>query len=243
MKTCSLIVLFIILNSFQAKAQSQDLLDNTWYLEKVIIDDVDYFVPDDTIIEYGEFYNNFFETQSSCNFFTSEISFNPQNSNFSMISFGLTLEGCLDGEGMIDEEIAAFENIYLIDFINYPSSDFNNPFAYEITQESSTLKKLTITNTNGDQAVYYSETLSIQGQKRFGLVQLYPNPAVNQFSINSDMSIEQVKIYNLAGQIVFRFERETVNSPYDISSISTGVYIVEISSARGMKTVKKLIKN
>ena len=51
MKTITLIIFSLIIYSFQSQAQTQELLDNTWYLEKVVIEGEDIFVPDDLVIE------------------------------------------------------------------------------------------------------------------------------------------------------------------------------------------------
>ncbi len=42
MKTLNLILFCFLLSSIQLKAQSQDLVDNTWYLEKIVINDIEF---------------------------------------------------------------------------------------------------------------------------------------------------------------------------------------------------------
>jgi hypothetical protein len=236
MKTITLIIFSLIIYSFQSQAQTQELLDNMWYLEKVVIDDEDIFVPDDLVIEYAEFYNNFLETQSSCNFLDGEISFNDENSNFAILNFSLTLENCFD------DGVGEFEGYYLLDFFNYPDPDFNNPFNYSTEEISQSVLKLIVTNKNDDKAVYYSETLSTEDVDGFGSVQLYPNPAQNKFSIERDVDIKQIKMYNQLGQVVLEFDDIKSQPSYDISVLSKGIYFVELSSVQGKKTVKKLVK-
>jgi hypothetical protein len=236
MKTFTLIIFSLIIYSFQSQAQKQELLDNTWYLEKVVIDDEDIFVPDDLIIEYAEFYENYFDTQSSCNLLDGEISFNDDNSNFAILNFGLTLENCLD------DEIGEFESFYLLDFFNYPDPDFNNPFNYSTEEISQSVLKLIVTNKNDDKAIYYSQTLSTEDIDGFGTVRLYPNPAQNEFSIESDVDIKQIKMYNQLGQVVLGFDDIKPQPSYNISVLSKGIYFVELSSVQGKKSIRKLIK-
>jgi hypothetical protein len=236
MKTITLIIFSLIIYSFQSQAQTQELLNNTWYLEKLVIEGEEFFVPDDLVIEYAEFYDNFFETQSSCNFLDGEISFNDENSNFAILNFSLTLENCFDNG------VGEFESYYLLDFFDYPDPDFNNPFNYSIEEISQSVLKLTITNTNDDQAVYYSQTLSTEDVDGFGSVQLYPNPAQNEFSVESDVDIKQIKMYNQLGQMVLGFDDIKPQPSYNISVLSKGVYFVELSSVQGKKSVRKLIK-
>ncbi|WP_019039276.1 T9SS type A sorting domain-containing protein [Psychroflexus tropicus] len=236
MKTFKFLLFTLIVYSFQTKAQTQDLLDNTWYLEKVVIVGDDIFVPSlgSTPIAYAEFNSDFLFTEY-CNSLFADIQYSD-NMNFTLSGQGLTFEGCFV------EEYDAFDTIYYNNFFGFVEGFFQ-PFTYEITQESFTLKKLTITNTNGDQAVYFSQTLSIQDENEFASVQLYPNPAQNKFSIESDLSIEQVKIYTLTGKVVAKFHSEPKSSTYDISFLLSGIYFVEVTSLEGKKTVTKLIKN
>ena len=241
MKNFILISFCLILSSMQLKGQSQDLLDNTWYLERLVIDQVDYFTPDNDEINQItlEFEIDFIYSSpfpSGCFGYAGEILFDDNQMSFSTDDASSTFPECVLQENM------EFYAIYIDEFYWVESGNATEVFFYEITEESSTLKKLTITNTNGDQAVYYSETLSILDENEFSSVKLYPNPTHNKFSVNTDVSIDQIKIYNLTGQIVLRFEREALNSTYDISSLSSGLYFVKIISSKGNKTVRKLIK-
>jgi hypothetical protein len=235
MKTFSLIIVSLIIYSFQSQAQTQELLDNTWYLEKVVIDDEDIFVPNlgSPPIAYAEFNLDFFNTEY-CMSLYADIEYS-ELSNFIFTGQGLTFEGCEV------EEYDMFDAVYFYDYFGFEVG-FYQPFSYEITEESSTLKKLTITNTNDDKAVYYSETLSTQDIDGFGTVRLYPNPAQNEFSVESDVDIKQIKMYNQLGQVVLEFDDIKPQPSYDISVLSKGIYFVELSSVQGKKTVKKLVK-
>jgi hypothetical protein len=84
--------------------------------------------------------------------------------------------------------------------------------------------------------------LSIQDVDGFGTVKLYPNPAQNEFSIESDVDIKQIKMYNQLGQMVLGFDDIKPQPSYNISVLSKGVYFVELSSVQGKKSVRKIIK-
>ena len=236
MKILSLILFCLLVSSLQLKAQTQDLLDNTWYLEKVVIDDSDIFVPNlgSPPIAYAEFNSDVLFTEY-CNSLFADLQYSD-NMNFSLSGQGLTFERCEV------QEYDTFDDIYYNDFFGFIEVFFQ-PFVYEITQESSTLKKLTITNTNDDQAVYYSETLSTNDVNGFGSVQLYPNPAVSHFSVESQLVLQQIRVYNELGQVVLEFFPKASKTSYDISILAKGIYFIELSSSEGKKTLKKLIKN
>lgn len=74
-------------------------------------------------------------------------------------------------------------------------------------------------------------------------VQMYPNPAQNilNFKWNSTLKAN-VSIYALTGQKVFQKELENESSTLDISTLSSGVYLVQISLGTEVQT-KKLIIN
>jgi hypothetical protein len=69
---------------------------------------------------------------------------------------------------------------------------------------------------------------------------IYPNPATNQLNITTKngAAIDEVSIYNLAGQKVFR--RNPQHNVLDISKLQTGIYIVEVVLGRE-KIRQKLI--
>ena len=71
-------------------------------------------------------------------------------------------------------------------------------------------------------------------------IELYPNPAKEQFSIKIGRhQINQLNIYNAMGQqMVFENLNKTT---YDISNFAKGVYYVEVFLENGKKSVQKLM--
>ena len=241
MKTFTLILFCFLFNSFQSQAQTQELLDNTWYLEKVVIDEVEYLTPSNdeinqVILDFDTDFINTYPAPSACFAFLGSIDFNNNNSSFSNSDASPSFPECNQ------EENSNFYVYYIDEFYWLESGNETQIFEYNITEESSTLKKLSITNTNDDQAIYYSQTLSTEDVDGFGSVQLYPNPAQNEFSVESDVDIKQIKMYNQVGQVVLEFDDIKPQPSYDISILSKGVYFVELSSVQGKKTVRKIIK-
>jgi len=66
-------------------------------------------------------------------------------------------------------------------------------------------------------------------------VKAYPNPAKNSFQIDSNKSIERVELYNITGQLLKTYSEE---AHYDISDLATGVYIANIKTELGSKTLR-----
>lgn len=108
---------------------------------------------------------------------------------------------------------------------------------------------LIISNTNANQTVVADglriskviecQTPSVQvlEQSQFNF-NLYPNPVMNQFIVQLENAseLEYVKVYNSFGKLVLHTEESIVNT----SSLSPGLYIVEVKTNQG-QGVKKII--
>lgn len=66
---------------------------------------------------------------------------------------------------------------------------------------------------------------------------LYPNPTSDRVFIESDATMQSVKVYNTLGQIVYSNDKVNANSiELNTNSYAAGTYIVTISSNNGMAT-------
>lgn len=71
---------------------------------------------------------------------------------------------------------------------------------------------------------------------------LYPNPFQNYFNIHTDITIKQIRIINLYGQVVYKMH--TNKRHFQVHpSLRTGIYFVEIYDVNRKRTVKKIMKN
>ncbi|MDO7172430.1 T9SS type A sorting domain-containing protein [Mariniflexile sp. AS56] len=66
-------------------------------------------------------------------------------------------------------------------------------------------------------------------------ISAYPNPATNSFQLNSKENIERVSLYNITGRLLKTFKAE---ADYDISDLATGMYIANIKTQSGSKTLR-----
>lgn len=66
-------------------------------------------------------------------------------------------------------------------------------------------------------------------------VKVYPNPVTNSFQLSSTEDVQNVQIYSITGSLLKTFNK-TAN--YDISDLATGIYIANVKTALGSKTVK-----
>ncbi len=73
-------------------------------------------------------------------------------------------------------------------------------------------------------------------------IQIYPNPVKNILSINNKLIVKTVKIINMTGQEVYNKQLNKINPQINVSSLSKGVYIINIETTEGVVT-QKIIKD
>jgi len=95
--------------------------------------------------------------------------------------------------------------------------------------------------TTGHARVYQNTNVLSVGSEEYIANQfsLYPNPVYKTFKLRSDLLINRVSIYTLTGEKVKEFATALDN--YDVSSLASGMYFIEINSDEGVGT-KKIIK-
>ncbi len=73
-------------------------------------------------------------------------------------------------------------------------------------------------------------------------VSLYPNPALNELTINAeDLTIQSIKIIDLTGKMVLSNSFNQSSKTIDISSLDKGSYILMLDSEKGLVS-KKFVK-
>jgi len=74
-------------------------------------------------------------------------------------------------------------------------------------------------------------------------LQLFPNPAKNFVNIQSNFEIQNLKVVNYVGQVVFDRPVDQMNIQINTSSFSPGMYFVQIQSVDGTVITKRLTIN
>lgn len=82
-----------------------------------------------------------------------------------------------------------------------------------------------------------SEVLSIDDvHLQNSELSVFPNPVTNSFQLKTNKSIESVKLYNITGRLLKTFNGKA--NYYDISDLATGMYIANIKTQSGSKTLR-----
>ena len=70
---------------------------------------------------------------------------------------------------------------------------------------------------------------------------IYPNPATDNFHIQSEHDIKEIKILDLNGNVIKYVANEKTS--IDISDISIGLYIIQVTTDKGISSQKLIRQN
>ena len=73
-------------------------------------------------------------------------------------------------------------------------------------------------------------------------ISAYPNPVTSKLNIQSEELITSVSIFNTLGQKVLNVAAGSLNLSVDMSTLSPGVYVANIATDNGSKTMKVIKK-
>jgi aldose sugar dehydrogenase len=91
---------------------------------------------------------------------------------------------------------------------------------------------------------YTGTTLNTNPFANSTTINLIPNPAKNEFSIdfqNNQINIAQIQITDINGRIVAEINNPKSTQNIKVDNLNNGLYLVNISDSNGNKTTKKLI--
>ena len=100
-----------------------------------------------------------------------------------------------------------------------------------------------ITVEAGGFRIYGNKVANLAIQKYEGNsgIYLYPNPASNYFTLNTDTT--KVQVFSMGGQLVKSFEMfQSKDTPFAIGELSKGAYIVKVLNENNEVQVMKFIK-
>jgi hypothetical protein len=228
-----MITLLVAFTGFFAKAQQEELINNTWYLEKVVISGTEHYIPtsypDPTIIR-TEFYDDHFFAGVCFDFFSADVS--------SYTSTEIIVQG--RSEGLMDcpqfPDYNDFKNLYYFPVLSNDWAQSAYALGYLI-ENIGIYKRLTLTNSNGDTAVYYNYNFLSTADLRNKTdgITLFPNPVKGILTIEGGkLKIENARIYDLSGKLVKTFSGNSVN----VSDLQKGTYLLMIDG-KSFKFIKQ----
>ncbi|PWK19922.1 T9SS type A sorting domain-containing protein [Xanthomarina spongicola] len=84
------------------------------------------------------------------------------------------------------------------------------------------------------------EALTVEEEPKFGF-NMFPNPATNMVSVTIDTQLASLDIYSIKGQVIISQPLSFGKNNIQLEALSSGMYLVKITSANQSETNKLLI--
>ncbi len=232
-------LLYILLFSVStiSFAQNPLLFETDWFLIELTVDGENITIPNNNQVNTVPLnFEDFGIITEPCSYYTAETT-NLTDTFFSFISFTI-----LDATCSLPETVF-FETKYINGFF-LEGIGGEKIFNYVLEFGDNETRKLTITNTEGDIAIYGNAALGIN-ELDVSQITIYPNPA-NKILILSSANIAgklTIEIFNIEGKVLkseaLLFKNQTT---IDVSNLKRGVYLLKIENGNGNVTIKKFVK-
>ena len=235
-------LLYILLFNVSALCFSQDpqLFENDWYLQKVIIDGMDYFPPSNSEIgtvnlEFVAHPNYYSMATYACSIISADVN-DIDNEVIDISVFYIINDNCTLPETL------TFEDLYFNSFYNWTVAD--QTFGYVIESGTGNTEMLTLTNQQGDTAIYGNYLLALENFKP-PYFSIHPNPATNRLFVSSSTPSVTLKIktYSIAGKLLSTQNvTKAKQASVDVSSLFSGIYFLQFEDEAGNTSIKKFVK-
>lgn len=228
------IIVVLVFIGFTINAQQQELIENTWYLEKIGGEDGIFFPPNSD--EFDAITLNF-TSENQTMYFQTGVCANIEgviNSiNDNQIEYSELI--CCGNDSCTIPDNIDFENRYEGFF------QFEELLFYSITENSDgTLNLFLGSSTFGELYFknYQLSTSDITEVKENHIKITFQND--NLIIQSSSINAESVSIYELSGKLVLTSDVQ--NNKINTSGISKGIYLIKIKDEKGITHSKKLRK-
>jgi|GEM_PF-1078632 len=232
------------------------LTDQTWYLTKMIIDEVEMpFTPNEEV-EYveliiGSFSQDFVEVVFYfCDGPTSNIVLQGEDEFYMgdlMFLMNRDASDITTNSYCNLEDNIILENIYFYEFWNNPDlilgSEYPQSFHFFYTiNQLEEHQELIVINDYGYEAHFQSvPTMSVKNQQQSSLT-LYPNPVDDFLHLENLTEPAQIEIYNLSGKLLLSQEINKAEKRVNLSRLGEGIYLYQLrQQGQNIKT-GKLVK-
>jgi hypothetical protein len=219
------------LGSILCFSQDERLFQNEWYVTE--LNEGDNTLVNPTV--RGSSLSLFFQDENmianACNTNSCEVTVDAT----SIVTRGFGCTTTLALCGSINDMEA--ERIYFNIISGFPLS-------YTIVEDGEEVV-LTITNSNGDTAVFSNRVLSTGDFKTKSAFSLYPNPLGNVLNISAiNGKSYEFAIYDATGKIMLTKEINTaLKAKVDVKHLPSGMYFAKLTTNGVSVYNKKLVKN
>lgn len=237
LKAMLCVLILSTLLSPKLHAQDQDLFNHTWYFSEGMLDSENLFPINSSLQIVLYFLDNSLEMSilyCEDGYVGEDMEVEDNQLIFSF--FDWSLVGICLGD-----DYDYIEKHYTIYAVNDGTGAPKNPFNYTI-EAIDDYYQLTITNGEGDWAVYNSVLLSTTVFS-YSDFTLYPNPAKETLNINNN-SNQQVSaiIYDLNGKLLQSHDIDNEMTALDVKSLDQGLYFIVFETETGEWLHKRFVK-
>lgn len=86
------------------------------------------------------------------------------------------------------------------------------------------------------------DSMSVEDINNQNSLKAFPNPMKDLVTLSSDKLIQEVKIMNMAGQILLENSFDQKSVSLSVNSLSPGVYLAQVKTDKGIETLKLIKK-
>jgi hypothetical protein len=119
--------------------------------------------------------------------------------------------------------------------------DGNYEYTITATGYEDTTGTVAVDSENITEEVALAEVSTSINLSRGSNTEIYPNPASDKITIESDKEIKATKVVNLMGKVVVSEHPKAKKTTIDISNLNNGVYLLEINYRKGLTDTKRIM--
>jgi len=157
----------------------------------------------------------------------------------------------VDGYGTLITPAGTFQNVLRVRNVKNVQDDFmGNVIETDIEMytwikagthiELANIQTISMMGQSMNAAMFSGNVLSLENQSLINPLTLYPNPALDIVTLQYDLEIDNVEVFDLNGRSI-AVDFNAPSKSIDISNLNTGIYYVTVIS-NNSKSVQKLLK-
>jgi hypothetical protein len=128
--------------------------------------------------------------------------------------------------------------------------DFTNHIGQELVgwDQVVVFPDFDLSGRTQDEVIYFDNifgpavTIGLEDSK-LNKAKIFPNPGTNNFSLESATSIQEVKVYNVAGNLVLSQAVNSLTTDINTSNLSQGIYIIHVAKEEGVEVLRWVKQN
>ncbi len=95
-------------------------------------------------------------------------------------------------------------------------------------------------NLNADEVplIIHNELIAGLEETEDADIAVYPNPARTTLTVEANETIRQIRLLDVSGQVIKLIEVNALNHNINVEDLNTGIYFVEMLTAKGVVTKK-----